>query len=330
MSTPTVRVVPEAELGPVLDALYPLVVAGAPLDQPHEPPPTLRCWRSQTLTPWFGDPVRLLLAEQDGHPVGWARVELPVHDNPHLAAVELQVAPGDRRRGTGRALWAGVLQAAREQRRRAVVVEAPEGSALAAFCAAAGATPRLVDVRRHQRLDRLDPSRVGALRAEAERAAAGYRLEAWVGPTPPELRGALAKATEALNDAPLGTLDYDDERWDAARVAARDAAVAGAGLRMHTVLALAADGTAAGLTDVAVAEDGAYAWQWGTAVAAGHRGHRLGMLLKATMVERLRALEPALEVVSTWNADSNAHMVAVNEALGYLPVGRGSEWQLDL
>ncbi len=51
--------------------------------------------------------------------------------------------------------------------------------------------------------------------------------------------------------------------------------------------------------------DGAYGWQWSTGVDPAHRGRRLGMLVKAVMVERLRAHEPALRVVSTWNADGN-------------------------
>ena len=60
---------------------------------------------------------------------------------------------------------------------------------------------------------------------------------------------------------------------------------------------------------------------WGiqqiTAVARPHRGHRLGLLVKAVMIELLAAAEPALERIVTWNAVSNEHMIAVNEALGY-------------
>jgi GNAT superfamily N-acetyltransferase len=309
----------------LLTALHVAILAGWPQDEPHQPPPTFAMWCADVRTPSSGDPARLLVAPDA---VGCALVELPSHDNPQVALAELVVAPQHRRRGVGSALWAAVLDLARAERRRSVVCEARPGSAMEAFLEAQGAAPQLVDVRRHQPIATLDLAAVRRLRADAERRAAGYRLEAWVGPTPVALRGALAAATHALNDAPLGGLDYDAEVWDAGRVAARDAAVAGAGLRMHTVLALAADGEAAGYTDVAVSEDGTYAWQWGTAVAYAHRGHRLGMLMKATMVERLRALEPALQVVATWNADVNTHMIAVNEALGYVPVDRMREWQV--
>lgn len=328
----TVRTLPPGSdgLGEVLDALHPGIVASAALDQPFEPPPTRAVWRSQVLTPWFGAPVHLLVAEAAGGPVGCGIVELPAYDNPHLGLVELHVVLEHRRQGVGRALWARALEVLRQHGRTSVIVNARVGSPMEAFAAASGATAELADVRRHQALPELDHDRIAALRREAARAAAGYRLEAWVGATPELLRAPLAGATASLNDAPLGGLDVADEVWDAGRIAERDAGLATSGLRMHTVLALAQDGDPAGFTDVAVSEDGTYAWQWGTGVAPAHRGHRLGMLLKTTMVERLRALEPECAVLSTWNADSNAHMIAVNEALGYVPVDRMSEWQLAL
>ena len=48
------------------------------------------------------------------------------------------------------------------------------------------------------------------------------------------------------------------------------------------------------------------------------------------MVQRLRAEEPGVRVVSTWNADANTHMIAVHEALGYEVAERAGEWQFDL
>ncbi len=328
----TVRWLPPGsdEVAAVLTALHPGVVAAAPQDQPYEPAPTLSVWCSQVLTPWLGDPVHVVVAEIERVPVGCALVELPSHDNPHVGLLELHVDLAHRRGGVGRALWAGALDRLHAHGRSTVLVEARCGSPMEALAAAMGAQAQLTEVRRHQVLGALDLGRLVGLRRASAQAAQDYRLQAWAGPTPAPLRGPLAAATQALNDAPLGGLDYDDEAWDADRIACRDAALVAAGLRMHTVLALAGDGAPAGFTDVAVSEDGTYAWQWGTGVVPRHRGHRLGMLLKTTMVERLLAVEPAVEVVSTWNAATNTHMVAVNEALGYEPVDRMSEWQLNL
>ncbi len=61
--------------------------------------------------------------------------------------------------------------------------------------------------------------------------------------------------------------------------------------------------------------------QWGhqglTAVIRAHRGHRLGLLVKTAMLERLADAEPEIEWIATGNAAENEHMIAVNEALGF-------------
>ena len=62
------------------------------------------------------------------------------------------------------------------------------------------------------------------------------------------------------------------------------------------------------------------AWQWQTIVLPEHRGHRLGMLVKVANLDHLRAHEPAVTVIHTGNADSNAPMLRVNVAMGFVPV----------
>ena len=70
--------------------------------------------------------------------------------------------------------------------------------------------------------------------------------------------------------------------------------------------------------------------QHDTSVVRAHRGHRLGLLLKLEMLRWLAEDEPRLETIDTWNAESNDHMVAINEALGYRPLGRGLTFQRSL
>jgi RimJ/RimL family protein N-acetyltransferase len=48
--------------------------------------------------------------------------------------------------------------------------------------------------------------------------------------------------------------------------------------------------------------------------------------VKTAMVQWLRAAEPALERIHTWNAESNRYMIAVNEALGYTILGQPANW----
>ena len=87
-------------------------------------------------------------------------------------------------------------------------------------------------------------------------------------------------------------------------------------------------GELAGHTVVTV--DGEQPWrgiQEDTSVTASHRGHRLGLLMKADMCRWLVTVEPELRTVDTWNAASNDHMIAVNERLGYRAIGRVLEFQ---
>jgi RimJ/RimL family protein N-acetyltransferase len=60
-----------------------------------------------------------------------------------------------------------------------------------------------------------------------------------------------------------------------------------------------------------------HAHQADTAVSRGHRGHKLGLLLKIEAMRWLAEAEPQLEVIETWNNVDNTFMIAVNEALGY-------------
>jgi hypothetical protein len=41
----------------------------------------------------------------------------------------------------------------------------------------------------------------------------------------------------------------------------------------------------------------------------------------------MRDEEPQVRSLITWNAESNDHMVGINELLGYTPIGRGIECQ---
>ena len=48
------------------------------------------------------------------------------------------------------------------------------------------------------------------------------------------------------------------------------------------------------------------------------------------MLQWLAEAEPRLETVDTWNTESNDHMIAVNQQLGYRVLGRGLQFQRTL
>ena len=54
------------------------------------------------------------------------------------------------------------------------------------------------------------------------------------------------------------------------------------------------------------------------------------MLVKLANLEFLRRSRPRIRMLNTWNAAINDHMVGINEAIGFRPVERWREWQLEL
>ena len=159
--------------------------------------------------------------------------------------------------------------------------------------------------------------------------AGDYELLRFAGRTPDELMDDLARLTDAINDAPLDDLEIEDEVFSPDRIRAYETAQIESGFRFRRVVARHRDtGELAGHTVVTVdAERPEIGDQHDTAVAREHRGHRLGVLLKADMVRWLAEDEPQLATIDTWNAESNDHMIGVNDLLGYRIMGRALEFQ---
>jgi RimJ/RimL family protein N-acetyltransferase len=170
---------------------------------------------------------------------------------------------------------------------------------------------------------------VEAACAEAAPYAADYELVRIEGHAPDELMPMLTELTAAINDAPIDDLDIEDEVFTVERVRDYENATLSSGYRLLRLVARhRRTGEAAGHTVVVVdTERPDLAYQHDTSVARGHRGHRLGLLLKAEMLRWLAEAEPQVTSISTWNAESNGHMIAVNERLGYRALGRELAFQ---
>jgi len=256
----------------------------------------------------------------DGGPVaGWVHIQLPDLDNRDRAWVFPTVAPGRRRRGIGRELLRHAATRASAHGRSAIDSGALTGSAGAAFAVSAGATAELEEARRVLDLRKVPDGEFARLRATAAERASGYRVVTWAGPTPEEYLERSAGLHNAMNDAPAPE-GWEDEQWDADRVRERfDGWLLASRRRGYAVAALhATTGEMAALTEVRV-DPSMPSWgsQGLTAVTRPHRGHRLGLLIKAAMLEWLAEAEPALERIGTGNAASNKYMIDVNEALGF-------------
>ena len=104
-------------------------------------------------------------------------------------------------------------------------VEAAEGDTGArTFLEGFGFAYASHDARNRQILAEVDPAEIERLYAEAVEAAKDYHLERIVPPVSDELMTELALVSGAINDAPMGALTFEEERFDLARLRAVETA----------------------------------------------------------------------------------------------------------
>jgi GNAT superfamily N-acetyltransferase len=316
-------------------ACHAAFLAAQRVDEPEEPDMGERVFGAWITIGWGGEPreVWLIPGSAEGSVAGWYRLELPDLENLDRAYLHLIVHPDERRHGLGRALLRHAAGRAAAHGRTVLDGGARNGTAGEPFARAVGAEAGLVGIERLLEPGKLEDGRLAGLREEAERHAAGYELVTWAGAIPEDHIEQMAALYAALNDAPHDA-DVEPEKWDAQRVRERvNGLRAHYGTRDYSVAARhVATGEMAALTQVTVdPPEPGWGFQLITAVTAAHRGHRLGLLVKATMLEWLATAEPQLDRIVTWNAEANQHMIAVNEALGYTVFGApATSWRLDV
>ena len=251
--------------------------------------------------------------------VGWATLELPWRDNLELARMRIIVHPDRRRQGLGTRLLELVLAAAIENGRTSIATLAWVGTDGVPFLEARGFSTSGQHPYEVRRLDLpgTPTARWQQLYDEAAPRAADYELSRLVGPTPGDLLDGLVALHEAINDAPADTW-LEPDVWDVDRVRAYDEAMTSRRQTTYRVLARhRPTGDWAGMSLLCVDEFApGVAFQEDTSVVRAHRGHRLGLLMKADMLLWLNADRPEVSAVDTWNAADNLHMIAVNERLG--------------
>jgi GNAT superfamily N-acetyltransferase len=271
------------------------------------------------------------LATDERGPLGCYLVELPDRENVTLAAAAIAVPPPLRRQGIGTALLAHCTAQVRPGGRTALFGMAAAGSAGESFAQAAGAAGGLTEIRLVLRPADLAPERLASLRAEAADRAGGYSLRSWTGPTPDEQADQVARLNDVMADAPREAT-VEAPSWDRDRVRATEERMGAPGFRLYSVAARHDEsGDLAAVSQVVVEQElPGLAFQGITAVDRPHRGHRLGLLVKAAMHQWLADAEPGLRAVYTWNSQTNGHMVAINERLGFEVSGHFRSWELDL
>ncbi|MFI2104295.1 GNAT family N-acetyltransferase [Isoptericola sp. NPDC019693] len=288
--------------------------------------------------------------------VGHGVLILPVSDNRHLAVVRVAVLPTHRGRGIGSAIADRLRRVALTEGRSMVFAEveladeppagAPDAlvpregpghvsAELPGMRLARRAGLGLEIVARRSVLDVPLPDDVvdGFVADAAARAGDAYRLHTWQDPVPQEWVEQLAALERRLSeDEPNGGLALEAEVWDGTRIRLEEAKRVERG---QSALVTAAEhvpsGTLAGMTVLTWDDDKPeLTEQDSTVVLPEHRGHRLGMLLKAVNLREHTRLRPTARRVSTWNNETNAPMLAINVALGFRPAGGSAELQAPL
>ena len=298
------------------------------------------------------EPKQLFAARLNGRIVARAIFETRPGAEGNTAWLDVQVHPQFRRRGIGTALADHLEALASEDQRTNLVVytmsKAAEGERLRSPTGFGSVPAGNTEVRfllgrgflleQVQRASRLAvPVRADVLDGLVERsqqkAGADYHLHQWIGRTPDRWLDDMALLfTRMSTDAPNAGLDEPEDVWTRQRlIDYEDRVEAGPKTSVVSVVEHLPTGHLAGLTELGVpAEMDRPVSQNDTIVLKEHRGHRLGMLLKAANIRRLQSTFPGHPSIVTLNAEENRHMLDVNEAVGFLAVGHAGAWKKTL
>jgi mycothiol synthase len=249
----------------------------------------------------------------------------------HVLRTHVAVLPGTRRQGLGRLLLDRASAVAQRRGLRLVTgVTKDNVTAGAGFCAALQAEKAMVTEENRLDLRGADQVLVDRWLADGPRRAPAYRLLFVAGPTPPELADEAAAVLNVMNTAPRENLDVSDVRMTPELLSQYDEAASATGAQRRAYYAVEEkSGRFVGLSDITVRPQlPDRVWVGDTAVDPAHRGQGLGKWLKAAITRHILDDLPEARWVITWNAGSNAPMLAINHELGFRPVAVYTTWQI--
>ena len=278
---------------------------------------------------------QVLLGAYDGDDLlGSAVLVLPLLGNTGSAFADVTVLPASRRRGVGSALLGRIEEISRARGRRYLIGGAvtPPGGSSAGLEFARAAGFDVVNREGLKALDLDDHPDWSPLDARVAERIGGYRIVQWQDRTPDEhVEGLCVALSSFLGMVPTGELALEDSEWTPQRLRDNEARSARLGRRVFAAAGIAPDGTLAAYTDCSVeAARPTRATIDVTFALPEHRGHSLGLAVKLANHRSLRAAVAECRTVLTDNADTNVHMNAVNDAMGYRLVEDLHEVQKEL
>lgn len=259
---------------------------------------THRAYRQLLVT--YADPATNL--------VGFAWSTLPLQDNVTVLEAEMRLLEGTD---------PGPLLQALRALRPTVAVWIPPGLDLSTYGFS------VVQVEVASSLDL--PAQVPDLPPTPD-----YVIDSWRGPVPERHLSGLAALKESMStDMPWGGQRHEREQWDTQRIREFEANDRRAGTEtLWSVAVHSASGEYAGFTQLSCpAGRPMVVFQEDTLVVGKHRGHDLGMALKAANLAQLGREMPLVRTVHTWNAEENSHMLDINRRLGFTPSATFECWQ---
>lgn len=276
------------------------------------------------------------LLSDGGTVVGAAGLALPLTDNTHVAQLAIHVPPAHRRRGVGSAALAFLEAEAATAGRTTAQGDTswpyelgPDGTGAPGreFARRHGYALALGDVQNRLALP-VDLPLLDRIDADTAEAARGYSVRSWIGPVPADVVEGWAILDASIDtEAPSGDLDIEPATPDVEGIREQEELLVRQNRLPIGSVALTPDGQVAAYTQLVVSGDDGNAYQWGTLVRRADRGHRLGTAVKIANLRLLQDRVPDAPAVYTYNAESNAHMLAVNTLLGFVPTERMGELQ---
>lgn len=270
----------------------------------------------------------LVAEDAEGNAIGSAILFVPLEDNLDKVYVQLSVLPAHRGHGVGDALMDQVLEAARAEGRELVLVQgylpadADDTHPARRFATRHGFHLANTEVRRVLELPVAEETIQGWI-DDAAAHRAGYAVTTYVDVVPDELVPSLVDLLNQLAvDAPTGDIDFEAGALTPAVYQEQARRRLATGRQIFETVAVR-DGRVVAQSTLSVpppGEEMPHLNQWGTYVHREHRGHRLGLAVKAANLLAVQRAHPERTLISTTNSPANAPMVGINELMGFRPV----------
>jgi GNAT superfamily N-acetyltransferase len=289
---------------------------------PTPGPTKLRFWLSDGYDS-RADCYGVFADEGDGPALALVRLSFHLEENRELANAIMALPQDQRKAELGPFVVREALRLAAAEGATRMVTETSAANDPTDFLTALGARNVYTSFRSILDLTEIDRKQYEAWAAGSEKNA-DYRLVRWIDHCPEELAESFCAAMDAMADAPQENLQFEHPKANLARLRGQEQRSAEFGVRRLVLAAVDAAGRVAGFNLFITFPDEPRTVEiWDTAVLEEHRGHGLGLRIKAAASLWMLEEHPQAQWVHTFNNHENTHMLAVNDAMGYR---RSEEW----